>query len=150
MRNNFSNRRDHFSRRQQRNRSFKYVRRDENNFNRDRRKNFSRNFQKRGKLTHEKLNDELDNYFDRKGGESLKAHLDNELEAYQNRGKMNENLKKENISLPPQNEEKKEENKMEAEEKPKEEPKEETKEEPKEEEAEEKKDDKKKKKRGKK
>ena len=68
----------------------------------------------------------MDNYFERKGGESLKDHLDNELELYKKNAKMNENLKKETISLPVQqteekkNEEPNVEMKIENEEKPKE------------------------------
>ena len=158
-RNAGSNRRDHRSRRQERSGNYKFVRRGENNYSRDRRRNFnnrrqnfSRSFKRRGKLTQETLNEELDNYFERKGGESLKDHLDNELEVYKNNAKINENIPKENISLPvqppqPKEEEKKvEEKNVEMKVEKQEEPKEpEVKEE-----VEEKKDDKKKKKRGKK
>ena len=159
FRNTGSNRRDHRARRQERSGNYKFVKRGENNFSRDRRrnfdnrrKNFSRSFKRREKLSHEKLNEDLDNYFERKGGESLKDHLDNELEVYKNNAKINENTTKETISLPPQQvpqkqEEKKvEEVKSEVKVEPQENPKEpETKEE-----VVEKKDDKKKKKRGKK
>ena len=133
IRNNGSNRRDHRDRRQERSGNYKFVKRGgggsfksrRRNFD-NRRKNFSRPFQKKGKLSHEKLNDDLDNYFERKGGESLKDHLDNELELYKKNAKMNENLKKETISLPVQqteekkNEEPNVEMKVENEEKPKE------------------------------
>ena len=154
IRNSGSNRRDHRSRRQERSGNYKFVRRGGSNSYRDRRRNFdnrrkqfNRPFKRREKLSQEKLNDDLDNYFERKGGESFKDHLDNELEIYKNNAKMNENLKKETIALPPQPteekkvEEKNVEMKVENEEKPKEEPKEEV---------EEQKEDKKKKKRGKK
>ena len=154
IRNNGSNRRDHRSRRQERSGNYKFVRRDgsssyrerRRNFN-NRRKQFNRPFRRKEKLTQEKLNDDLDNYFERKGGEGFKDHLDNELEIYKNNAKMNENLKKESISLPQQQTEEKKveeqnvEMKVENEEKPKEETKEEV---------EGKKDDKKKKKKGKK
>ena len=158
IRNSGSNRRDHRDRRQERSGNYRFVRRGGSNSFRsnrrnfdNRRKQFSRPFQKRGKLSLEKLNEDLDNYYERKGGDSLKDHLDNELEVYKKNAKMNENLKKEEISLPvPPVEEKKSEEtnvemKVENEEKPKEP-------EVKEEEVvvEEKKDDKKKKKRGKK
>ena len=159
FRNTGSNRRDHRARRQERSGNYKFVRRGENNFGRDRRRNFdnrrnnfSRSFKRRGKLSREKLNEELDNYFERKGGESLKDHLDNELEVYKNNAKINENTTKENISLPVQPPQPKEEEKK-VEEKNVE-MKVETQEAPKEAEVkevvEEKKDDKKKKKRGKK
>ena len=101
-----------------------------------------------GKVIEEKIpREDLDNYFQRKGGESLKAHLDDEIDAYQKKAEEKE-LAKENISLPVQQKEEKKP------EEPKAEMKVETEEKPKEpevkEEVEEKKDDKKKKKRGKK
>ncbi len=77
------------------------------NFNNQRRQS-NRPFKRREKLSQEKLNDELDNYFERKGGESLKDYLDNDLELYKNNAKMNENLEKEKIEVPPKIEEKKE------------------------------------------
>ena len=164
FRNSGSNRRDHRARRQERSGNYKFVRRGENNFSRDRRRNFdnrrnnfSRSFKRRGKLSREKLNEELDNYFERKGGESFKDHLDNELEVYKNNAKINENITKENISLPVQPPQQKEEEKKVEEKKAEEknvEMKVEAQEPPKEaevkEEVEEKKDDKKRKKRGKK
>ena len=114
MRNSGSNRRDRRTRRQERSGNYKFVRRGDSfrdrrrNFN-SRRIKFSRNFKKRGgKLSQEKLNDELDNYFERKGGESLKDYLDNDLELYKNNAKMNENLEKEKIEVQPKIEEKKE------------------------------------------
>ena len=61
----------------------------------------------------------LDNYFQKKGGESLKDYLDNDLEMYKNNAKLNENLEKEKIEAPKEVEEKKEEKVEE----PKEEPK---------------------------
>ena len=158
IRNSGSNRRDHRDRRQERSGNYRFVRRGGSNSFRsnrrnfdNRRKQFSKPYQKRGKLSLEKLNEDLDNYYERKGGDSLKDHLDNELEVYKKNAKMNENLKKEEISLPvPPVEEKKTEEtnvemKVENEEKPKEP-------EVKEEEVvvEEKKEEKKKKKRGKK
>ena len=76
-------------------------------FNNQRRQS-NRPFKRREKLSQEKLNDELDNYFERKGGESLKDYLDNDLELYKNNAKMNENLEKEKIEVPPKIEEKKE------------------------------------------
>ena len=152
-RNNGSNRRDHITRRQERS-NYKFIRKDGSNSYRDRRKNFSnrnkqfkRSFKRKEKLTEEKLNDDLDNYFERKGGEGFKDHLDNELEIYKNKAKLNENLKKENITLPQQQieekkiEEQKMEMKVESEDKAKEDSKEND---------EDNKDDKKKKKRGKK
>ena len=57
----------------------------------------------------EKLNDELDNYFERKGGDSFKEYLDNDLEQYKNNAKMNPNLEKEKLEIPPKLEEKKDE-----------------------------------------
>ena len=78
------------------------------NFNNSRRQ-FNRPFKPREKLSQEKLNDELDNYFQRKGGEALKEYLDNDLEQYKNNAKTNENLEKEKIEVPPKLEEKKEE-----------------------------------------
>ena len=160
FRNTGSNRRDHRARRQERSGNYKFVRRGENNFSRDRRrnfdsrrKNFSRSFKRGGKLSHEKLNEELDNYFERKGGDSLKDHLDNELEVYKNNAKINENITKENISLPAQQPPQPKEEEKKVEEKNVE-MKAETQEVPKEpevkEENVEKKEDKKKKKRGKK
>ena len=158
IRNSGSNRRDHRDRRQERSGNYRFVRRGGSNSFRsnrrnfdNRRKQFSKPYQKRGKLSLEKLNEDLDNYYERKGGDSLKDHLDNELEVYKKNAKMNENLKKEEISLPvPPVEEKKTEEtnvemKVENEEKPKEP-------EVKEEEVvvEEKKEEKKKKKKGKK
>ncbi len=158
IRNSGSNRRDHRDRRQERSGNYRFVRRGGSNSFRsnrrnfdNRRKQFSKPYQKRGKLSLEKLNEDLDNYYERKGGDSLKDHLDNELEVYKKNAKMNENLKKEEISLPvPPVEEKKSEEtnvemKVENEEKPKEP-------EVKEEEVvvEEKKEEKKKKKKGKK
>ena len=109
LRNKGPNRRDHRDRRQERSgyrfekrggsgNSFRSRRRNFDN----RRKQFSRPFQKRGKLSLEKLNEDLDNYYERKGGDGLKDHLDNELELYKKNAKMNENLQKETISLPPQ------------------------------------------------
>ena len=150
-------RRDHQDRRQERSGHYKFVRRGDSGSFRSRRKNFdnrrkfgSRPFKKRSKPTVEQLNEDLDKYYENKGGDGLKDHLDNELELYQKNAKMNENLQKETIALPEQsNEEKKNEEtnvemKVENEEKPKEpEAKEEVV-------PEEKKDDKKKKKKGKK
>ena len=171
IRNSGSNRRDHRDRRQERSGNYRFVRRGGSNSFRsnrrnfdNRRKQFSKPYQKRGKLSLEKLNEDLDNYYERKGGDSLKDHLDNELEVYKKNAKMNENLKKETISLPVQqieekkNEEENVEMKVDNVEKPKEEEvqvkevaKEEPKVEPKEEViVEEKKEEKKKKKRGKK
>ena len=142
---------------QERSGNYKFVRRGDSfrdrrrNFN-SRRIKFSRNFKKRGgKLSQEKLNDELDNYFQRKGGESLKDYLDNDLEMYKNNAPMNENLKKETIALPPQTtEEKKVEEPKENVEVKNVEPQPENNPKPEEKVEEEKKDDKKKKKRGKK
>ena len=172
LRNKGPNRRDHRDRRQERSGNYKFVRRGgggnsfrnkRRNFD-NRRRQFKRNVQKRGKLSLEKLNEDLDNYYERKGGDGLKDHLDNELEVYKKNAKMNENLKKETISLPVQqieekkNEEENVEMKVDNVEKQKEEEvqvkevsKEEPKVEPKEEViVEEKKEEKKKKKRGKK
>ena len=59
-------------------------------------------------MSQEKLNDELDNYFEKKGGDSLKDYLDNDIDNYQKNAKMNDNLEKETITLPPKIEEKKE------------------------------------------
>ena len=135
----------------------KFVRRGNNLHTRrkifnDQRRKFNNPHRRREKLSQEKLNDELDNYFTRKGGESLKDYLDNDLEMYQNNAKMNENLAKEKIELPKQNEEKKEAKVEEPKEEPKkeEENKVEEKEQKQEKEVEEKKVEKKKKGRGKK
>ena len=152
------NRRDHRTKRQEKSGNYRFVRRGDNNFH-DRRRNFhnrgkpfSRPFKRRGKLTHEKLNDELDNYFEHKGGEGFKDYLDNDLETYKKNAKMNENLQKENISLPPQQTEEKKIDAPPAEVKEEKEKVEEVQKEAenKEEVEEEKKEDKKKKKRGKK
>ena len=118
----------------------------------DQRRQFNNPHRRREKLSQEKLNDELDNYFTRKGGESLKDYLDNDLEMYQNNAKMNENLEKEKIELPKENEEKKETKVEEPKEEPKkeEENKVEEKEQKQEMDVEEKKVEKKKKGRGKK
>ena len=154
IRSGGSNRRDHRVRRQERSGNYKFVRRGGSNSYHDRRRNFdnrrrqfNRNFKRREKVSSEKLDEDLDNYFQRKGGESLKDHLDNELEDYKKNAKMNENLKKESIALPPQpvEEKKVEEQNVEMKVENTENPKEEVKEE-----VEDKKDDKKKKKRGKK
>ena len=109
IRSGGSNRRDHRVRRQERSGNYKFVRRGGSNSYHDRRRNFdnrrrqfNRNFKRREKVSSEKLDEDLDNYFQRKGGESLKDHLDNELEDYKKNAKMNENLKKESIALPPQ------------------------------------------------
>ena len=160
FRNSGTNRRDHRVRRQERSGNYKFVRRGENDSNRvrrrnfnNRRKNFARTFQRRGMQSKEQLNEDLDRYFERKGGESLKDHLDNELEVYKKSAKINENIIKESISLPikPVEQPKEEEKKVE-EVKPtmKVEPKEIPKEEEVKEEVVEKKEDKKKKKKGKK
>ena len=93
--NRFSRRGDNFHQRRR-------------NFNNQRRP-FNRPFNRREKLSQEKLNDELDNYFERKGGDSLKEYLDNDLEQYKNNAKMNQNLEKEKLEIPPKLEEKKEE-----------------------------------------
>ena len=119
IRSGNSNRRDFRSRRQQRSGNFRFVRRGDRdsfrsnrrNFN-SRRTKFSKPYRKRENLNQEKLDDDLDNYFERKGGDSLKDRLDNDLEMYKKNAPMNENLKKEVISLPPQQ---KEEEKKEAE-----------------------------------
>ena len=154
IRSGGSNRRDHRSRRQERSGNYKFVRRGGSNSYHDRRRNFdnrrrqfNRNFKRREKVSSERLDEDLDNYFQRNGGDGLKDHLDNELEDYKKNAKMNENLKKESIALPPQpTEEKKvEEQNVEMKVENTENPKEEVKEE-----VEEKKDDKKKKKKGKK
>ena len=107
-----SNRRDFRSRRQQRSGNFRFVRRGESNSFRSNRRNFnsrrikfSKPYRKRENLNQEKLDDDLDNYFERKGGDSLKDRLDNDLEMYKKNAPMNENLKKEVISLPPQQKE---------------------------------------------
>ncbi len=94
--NNIFNRRgDNFH---QRRRKFNNQRRQPN-----------RPFNRREKLSQEKLNDELDNYFERKGGDSFKEYLDNDLEQYKNNAKMNPNLEKEKLEIPPKLEEKKDE-----------------------------------------
>ena len=118
----------------------------------EKRRQFNNPHRRREKLSQEKLNDELDNYFTKKGGESLKDYLDNDLEMYQNNAKMNENLEKEKVELPKENEEKKETKVEEPKEEPKkeEENKVEEKEQKPEMEVEEKKVEKKKKGRGKK
>ena len=85
----------------------------------DQRRQFNNPHRRREKLSQEKLNDDLDNYFQKKGGESLKDYLDNDLEMYKNNAKLNENLEKEKIEAPKEVEEKKEEKVEE----PKEEPK---------------------------
>ena len=93
--------REHRNRRQERRNNFKFNRRGNNDSFRDRRRNFihqrrrfnNRPFKRGEKLNEEKLNQELDNYFEKKGGESLKDYLDNDLEMYKNK----ENLKKENV-----------------------------------------------------
>ena len=60
------------------------------NFN-NQRKSFNRPFRRRGKINSESLNEDLDKYFERKGGESLQDHLDNELDEYR---KQNEKKRK--------------------------------------------------------
>ena len=98
------------------------IRGDKTRFNRrggnfrDRRRNFNdsrrpynRPFKPREKLTEENLNDDLDNYFERKGGDSLKERLDNDIDMYQNNARENEKIEKETIALPPKVEEKTEE-----------------------------------------
>ena len=105
--------RDHRNRRQERRNYFIFNRRGNNDSFRDRRRNFihqrrrfnNRPFKRGEKLNEEKLNQELDNYFEKKGGESLKDYLDNDLEMYKNK----ENLKKENVEENIKKEEKKEE-----------------------------------------
>ena len=102
--NNF--RRDHISRRSQRDHNYKYVRRDgggyrnNNRFN-NKRNRFNRprrNF-RRTKITAGKLDNELDNYMKHK---NLKDYLDKDLEEYtKNAENQNNNTVKESITLPP-------------------------------------------------
>ena len=92
----------------------KFSRRDNlherrRNFN-NQRKPFNRPFRRRGKLNSESLNEDLDKYFERKGGESLQDHLDNELDEYR---KQNENVEKETNQEEPMKKEEKNEIKVE-------------------------------------
>ena len=109
IRSGGSNRRDHRARRQERSGNYKFVRRGGSNSYHDRRRNFdnrrrqfNRNFKRREKVSSERLDEDIDNYFQRNGEEFLKERLDNDLENYHKNAKMNENLKKESIALPPQ------------------------------------------------
>ena len=82
------------------NRNFNGQRRRNNNFNNNRRgPQFRRRLGRRRpqKLTTERLDDDLDNYFKRNKGENYKDYLDNELEAYKKDGEKNlEKIKGEN------------------------------------------------------
>ena len=51
------------------------------------------NYRKRykEKLTNEKLDDDLDNYFKKEGNEAYKNFLDNDIDMYLNKGGLNEN-----------------------------------------------------------
>ena len=99
-RNNRSKRRGP-DRRSGRNGQYVFVKNGNyNNINRRRNLDNRRTFNRRRKLNQMNLNKELDNYFEKKGGDGLKDHLDIELELYQKNAKQNENLKTEEVNVP--------------------------------------------------
>ena len=65
------------------NHKFGHPRRERDNFHKRRqifnnqRRQFNRPFRRKEKLSQERLNDDLDKYFEKKGGESLNDYLDN-------------------------------------------------------------------------
>ena len=58
-----------------------------------------------GKITNEKLDDDLDNYFRDKGDENYKNFLDNDIDMYIKNGTTKENIK-EKLTLPPKDDKK--------------------------------------------
>ena len=81
------------------NHKFGHPRRERDNFHKRRqifnnqRRQFNRPFRRKEKLSQERLNDDLDKYFEKKGGESLKDYLDNDLELYHKNAKPKKNMK---------------------------------------------------------
>ena len=72
------------------------------NFGNKKGKNFYKFNRKHGpKLTNEKLDDDLANYFKKKDEQNFKNYLDNDIENYINQGKINNENSKENKVIPP-------------------------------------------------